>query len=65
MYQRKQITELKNRLKGKKNLIQVITGPRQVGKTTLALQLTEQITIPNIFVSADTVQSTNSFWIQQ
>lgn len=65
MYQRKQITELKNRLNGKKNLIQVITGPRQVGKTTLAVQLTEQITIPNTFVSADTVQSSNSIWIQQ
>ncbi|MEO8231252.1 MAG: ATP-binding protein [Ignavibacteriota bacterium] len=65
MYQRKQTLIIKDRLEGKKNLIQVITGPRQIGKTTLAQQLTQKISIPTIFVFADAIQSTNSVWIQQ
>lgn len=65
MYQRKQLKTVEERLFEKKNLIQVITGPRQVGKTTLAIQLTKKIKIPFHFVSADAVPSSNSIWIQQ
>lgn len=65
MYYRDQLKILENRIYEKKVLIQVITGPRQVGKTTLANQLAKRITISNIFVSADAVQSSNSIWIQQ
>lgn len=65
MYQRKQLKTIEKRLNEKKNLIQVITGPRQVGKTTLALQLTKKVKFPFHFVSADAVPSSNSLWIQQ
>lgn len=65
MYERKQLKIVEKRLQEKKNLIQVITGPRQVGKTTLAIQLTKKINIPYHFVSADAVPSANSVWIQQ
>lgn len=65
MYERKQLKIIQSRLSERKNLIQVITGPRQVGKTTLASQLTKKINIPFHFVSADAVPSSNSIWIQQ
>ncbi|BDQ03060.1 MAG: ATPase AAA [Ignavibacterium sp.] len=65
MYQRKQLEILEKRIFERKNLIQVITGPRQVGKTTLANQLTKKVNIPFHFVSADAVPSSNSFWISQ
>lgn len=65
MYQRKQLKLLLDRIAAKTNLIQVITGPRQVGKTTLASQLAAQIKIPNFYLSADTIQSSNQLWIRQ
>lgn len=65
MYERKQLKTIQSRLAERKNLIQVITGPRQVGKTTLASQLTKKINIPFHFVSTDAVPSSNSIWIQQ
>ncbi len=45
--------------------IQVIVGPRQVGKTTMVNQLLEKIEIPYIFESADAVPSSNSTWLDQ
>ncbi len=65
MYHRKQLKILEKRLSEKKNLIQVISGPRQSGKTTLAAQLTNKIKTPYIFISADAVPSSNYLWIQQ
>lgn len=65
MYERKQLKLLLERISDKKNLIQVITGPRQSGKTTLATQLTNKIKIPYHFVSADAVPSSNMMWIKQ
>ena len=38
-YERQQIKQLAERLKEKRRFIQVIMGPRQVGKTTLVNQL--------------------------
>ena len=65
MYIKKQLFELQNRIQEKSHLIQVITGPRQVGKTTLATQLVERIKIPYSFISADAVPSSLSTWIEQ
>ncbi len=65
MFERKQIIILESRILGKKNLIQVLTGPRQSGKTTLATQLTKRIKIPYLFVSADSIPTSNAVWISQ
>ena len=65
MFIKKQLFELQNRIQEKSHLIQVITGPRQVGKTTLASQLVERIKIPYNFISADAVPSSLSTWIEQ
>lgn len=65
MFIRKQLFELQNRVQEKSYLIQVITGPRQVGKTTLASQLVERRKIPYSFISADAIPSSLSTWIEQ
>ena len=48
-----------------RKFIQVLYGPRQVGKTTLALQFMEATTLPVHFASADLVSSGQSSWISQ
>jgi predicted AAA+ superfamily ATPase len=56
---------LKNRLNEPRKLIQVILGPRQVGKTTLVLNVLDKIKIKHVFASADNVIESQSIWIEQ
>src|SRR3990172_13337820 len=65
MYERKHLSDLITRLKEPRKFIQVITGPRQVGKTTLAEQLVQKLRVPYNFVSADAVPPSDSIWIEQ
>ena len=60
MYKRYHFIELKNRLLEKRNKIQVLSGPRQVGKSTLVKQVLKEIDIPYLFVTADDVPSDNT-----
>lgn len=63
-YTRKQLfDELWKALHGQPNLLQVVTGPRQIGKTTLALQIVEQWKGPKIYQSADQPDTPSSEWI--
>jgi predicted AAA+ superfamily ATPase len=48
-----------------RQFIQVLYGPRQVGKTTLALQFMESTNLPVHFASADLVSTGQSGWISQ
>lgn len=64
-YKRPHFDIVKKRIEEPKKFIQVIVGPRQVGKTTLILQLLDEITIPYHFASADNVPNTNLNWIDQ
>jgi predicted AAA+ superfamily ATPase len=48
-----------------RRFLQVIMGPRQVGKTTLASQLAAQAKIDYLFVSADSIASGNATWLEQ
>lgn len=48
-----------------RRFIQVLAGPRQVGKTTLVRQLIEQCRIPVHFAAADLVPAGQSSWISQ
>ena len=62
---RQQYTELKERILEKRRFIQVLSGPRQIGKTTMVLQLLKELPSPYLFVSADGVESSNRNWIEQ
>ncbi|MBI2995693.1 MAG: ATP-binding protein [Candidatus Melainabacteria bacterium] len=55
--------ELLRSISGRQNLIQAIVGPRQVGKTTLALQLFKRWKGPKLYESADELSTPNSEWI--
>lgn len=63
MYERKECQMLKARLEEPRRFLQVLVGPRQVGKTTLVRQLLERITIPHVYFSADAVPATTLGWI--
>lgn len=49
----------------RRKFIQVLYGPRQVGKTTLVTQFAGQTHIPVHYVSADAVISPGGIWITQ
>ena len=65
MFQRSVIERLEARMKEKRNFIQVIAGPRQVGKTTLISQLLGRLDIPSQYISADGAGPQGAIWIEK
>ena len=63
MFKRVYFKELSSRLSEPRNKIQVISGPRQVGKSTMVKQVLQETNIPYMLVSADNVDHTNTAWI--
>ncbi len=57
--------ELKSRLEEPRKFIQVIAGPRQVGKTTLVEQVLNDITIPYSKETADSIAPSDREWISR
>lgn len=55
----------KMRLNGPRKFMQVLAGPRQVGKTTLAHQLKDSLSIPSHYASADEPTLRTLGWIEQ
>jgi predicted AAA+ superfamily ATPase len=64
-YQRPQFQTLLDRLREPRRFIQVVAGPRQVGKTTLVQQVCEAIRLPVQFSSADEPTLRGQEWIAQ
>jgi predicted AAA+ superfamily ATPase len=64
-YQRPQAAELARRLAEPRQHMQVVTGARQVGKTTLVQQVVEQLQRPVRFVSADEPTLRDGAWLRQ
>jgi len=64
-YQRQKIQSLEKRINERRKFIQVVMGPRQVGKTTLVTQLLKKIRIPHFFISADAVANSDTVWIEE
>ena len=65
MYKRPQFNELKSRLSEARDKIQTISGPRQVGKSTMIKQVLQETDIPYLSVTADNVPQTDTFWISE
>ena len=61
---RPQASELARRLKEPRRFIQVVSGARQVGKTTLALQVAERSKLPYHVASADEPTLRGPGWIE-
>ena len=64
-YQRAQFQVLIKRLAEPRRFIQVVAGPRQVGKTTLVQQVCEAIGMPVQYASADEPTLRGQEWLAQ
>ena len=61
---RKAFSVLLQRLGQQRRFVQVLAGPRQVGKTTLALQVREKLAMPTHYAAADAVGTSPSAWLE-
>jgi len=64
-FQRPQAAVLAERLAEPRRFLQVVAGPRQVGKSTLVQQVTDQSGLPVRYVSADEPTLRGTDWIGQ
>lgn len=62
-YKREQLKMLVERIKEPRQFIQVLAGPRQVGKSTLAYQMLQEIDLPYTIETADAVAPNNGLWL--
>ena len=65
MFQRIHFQLFIKRLKEPRSFIQVLAGPRQVGKTTLAGQVLTYDSTPYYSVSADDILNPSHTWLEQ
>ena len=64
-YARPQLQELMQRLTEPRRFIQVVSGARQVGKTTLATQAAARLGLPSHYASADEPTLRGKAWLEQ
>jgi len=65
MIERSYLQTVMSRICEERKFIQVIVGPRQIGKTTMVGQLLSKIDIPYLSESADAIIVSNSTWLSQ
>ncbi len=65
MFYRPELQVIKKRVLEPRKFIQVIMGPRQVGKTTVVNQLLNQVDISCDYQSADDIAAGNNIWLEQ
>lgn len=63
MYKRAEYQIIKNRLEEPRKFIQVVMGPRQVGKSTIVKQVLRDLDTPYQLFSADNVPASNTAWV--
>jgi uncharacterized protein len=63
--ERTYVSELLKRMQEQRKFIQVVAGPRQVGKTTIIQQVLQKTPYPCINESADGVIQIGNVWIEQ
>lgn len=64
MIQRSYFQTVIDRLNEPRRFIQVLHGPRQVGKTTIITQVLKVVDMPYVFVTADDVAGADNTWIR-
>lgn len=65
MFARKEYHVLRTRIAEPRRFIQVVVGPRQVGKSTMVKQVLETINVPFHHATADNVPASNPQWISE
>lgn len=63
MYKRAVFQTIKRRLEEPRKFIQVVMGPRQVGKSTVVKQVIQELNTPFQLFSADNVPASNTAWV--
>jgi len=63
MYKRAEYQKITTRLNEPRKFIQVVLGPRQVGKSTVVKQVLKDLEQPYLMYSADNIPATNSSWV--
>ncbi|MDR1170788.1 MAG: ATP-binding protein [Prevotellaceae bacterium] len=63
VFQRHYLQQLLDRMSEPRKFIQVVSGPRQVGKTTLVTQMIECLPTKTMYVQADNVPAADNNWI--
>lgn len=63
MYKRAEYQIIKHRIEEPRKFIQVVMGPRQVGKSTVVKQVLRDLEAPWQFYSADNVPASDSAWV--
>ena len=63
MYKRTEYQIIVERINEPRRFIQVLTGPRQVGKSTVVRQVLQNLNAPYQFFAADNVPATNNTWV--
>ena len=63
MFERKHLAILKSRMAEPRRRIQIVMGPRQVGKSTMVGQFSDQTNVPFDFFAADNVSRFDTSWI--
>jgi predicted AAA+ superfamily ATPase len=64
-YNRPILSKLIQRLAEPRRFLQVMAGPRQVGKTTLARQLMDSFGTDSSYATADSIAPNDRIWIEQ
>lgn len=65
MFQRSEYQIIKKRIEEPRKFIQVVMGPRQVGKSTVVRQVLADVSQPYSMFTADAVPAGNLFWISE
>ncbi|TSA31618.1 MAG: ATP-binding protein [Porphyromonadaceae bacterium] len=65
MYQRPLFQIIKTRMVEPRRFIQVVAGPRQVGKTTLVNQVMKDLPFPAHYATADGLVTAGSVWLRE
>ena len=63
MFERKHLQVLLSRMAEPRRRMQIVMGPRQVGKSTMVQQFTRQTTVPVDLFAADNVPRSDTRWI--
>lgn len=65
MFKRALFQTLFKRIQEPRRFIQILAGPRQVGKTTLINQVLDKLDLKKLYASADEPTIKDSFWLHQ
>ncbi len=65
MYKRSYLQGITDRMIGERSFVQVLSGPRQIGKTTLMYQLMDGLPFESLYVTADDVPAADRNWLRR